>query len=160
MFSNLLGVALSVPIAIVGHFLVGSRTTVCQCNFEAASETSLEVVCTLKSQLDRCGPEHLGAVCDSITLERALAFTGLTAAISFGAGWHLGRSVTSVNTRGFDEQPPRWHPPTGSEARALSWGGVGAHECCFLRHLTGTRWIIITPHFDMYGEDNIASYGP
>ena len=96
MLHNLLGAALSVPIAAVGYFLFGSRTTVCQCNFEAASETSLEVVSTLKSQLARCGPEHLGAVCQGLSLERALFLLGLTAFISFAAGWRLGRSTFPV----------------------------------------------------------------
>ena len=119
MFPNLLGVALSIPIAVVGHFLFGSRTTVCQCNFKAASETSLEVVCTLKSQLDRCGPEHLGAVCHSLTLERAMFFIGLTAIISFAAGWRLGRTVALIAPTYLGELPPRWSPGPRAEARAI-----------------------------------------
>ena len=119
MFPNLLGIALSASIAIIGSVFFGSRNTVCHCNFESASETSLEVVRTLKSQLDRCGPEHLGAVCDSVTLEKALAFTGLVAVISFAAGWRLGRAAVTPPVHDLDEQPPRWHPGSGSKTRAL-----------------------------------------
>ena len=119
MFPNLLGLALSASIAVIGSVIFGSRNTVCHCNFESASETSLEVVRTLKSQLDRCGPEHLGAVCDSVTLEKALAFTGLVAVVSFAAGWRLGQSTVTAPVQGPDEQPPRWHPSSGSKTRAL-----------------------------------------
>ena len=119
MFPNLLGLALSASIAVIGSVIFGSRNTVCHCNFESASETSLEVVRTLKSQLDRCGPEHLGAVCDSVTLEKALVFSGIVAVVSFSAGWLVGRSAATRRTHDPDEQPPRWHPSSGSKTRAL-----------------------------------------
>ena len=40
-----------------------------------------------------------------------------------------------------------------------------AHERCFLRHLEGSRWVIVTPHWDLYDEDassyeHVGVYGP
>ncbi|CAK0796418.1 unnamed protein product, partial [Prorocentrum cordatum] len=119
----------------------------CSCHFEASPDEAL--IGLLKGQLDRCGPEHLHGQPAFAPDCPACApcppgHTGLEVVLALLLGLVLGAVLRealeslSIGCRVlayYDRDDNYWH------------------ERYIIGKVTDTRFIVVTPHFDIYEED-------
>ncbi|CAK0872167.1 unnamed protein product [Prorocentrum cordatum] len=128
----------------------------CSCHFDASPDEAL--IGLLKGQLDRCGPEHLHGQPTFTPACPEPGHTRLELALSLVLGLVLGAVLR--------ERPSQWPMAASRTAKALETLQVGTrvlayyeqednywHERILVGRITATRWVVVTPHFDIYEED-------
>ncbi|CAK0793192.1 unnamed protein product, partial [Prorocentrum cordatum] len=128
----------------------------CSCRFDASPDEAL--IGLLKGQLDRCGPEHLHGQPTFTPACPEPGHTRLELALSLVLGLVLGAVLR--------ERPSQWPMAASRTAKALETLQVGTrvlayyeqednywHERILVGRITATRWVVVTPHFDIYEED-------
>ncbi|CAK0817209.1 unnamed protein product, partial [Prorocentrum cordatum] len=98
----------------------------------------------LKGQLDRCGPEHLHGqptftpACPEPGHTRLELGLSLVLGLVLGAVLREALETLQVGTRVlayYEQEDNYWH------------------ERILVGRITATRWVVVTPHFDIYEED-------
>ncbi|CAK0892485.1 unnamed protein product, partial [Prorocentrum cordatum] len=98
----------------------------------------------LKGQLDRCGPEHLHGqptftpACPEPGYTRLELGLSLVLGLVLGAVLREALETLQVGTRVlayYEQEDNYWH------------------ERILVGRITATRWVVVTPHFDIYEED-------
>ncbi|CAK0901538.1 unnamed protein product [Prorocentrum cordatum] len=114
----------------------------CSCHFDASPDEAL--IGLLKGQLDRCGPEHLHG---QPTFTPACPEPGHTR-LELGLSLVLGLVLGAVLREALESLQVGTRVLAYYEQEDNYW-----HERILVGRITATRWVVVTPHFDIYEED-------
>ncbi|CAK0907225.1 unnamed protein product, partial [Prorocentrum cordatum] len=109
----------------------------CSCHFDASPDEAL--IALLKGQLDRCGPEHLHGHPTVVASCPPVGHARLEVVLALALGLCARDAVCFCLRR---------TALTRVEREDNYW-----HERVSLGRITSSRWVVVTPHFDIYEKD-------